>query len=153
VWLGEGIEKAGVVLAIIAGGGMFGEMLQATGMGRNLGEMLGGLSLGIFFPFIITAILKTAQGSSTVAIMTAASLVAPLLPQLHLESPMRTTLALLSMGAGSMVVSHANDAYFWVISKFSGLETKTTLQIYSVATALMGVVVQLILWTLSLFIA
>jgi GntP family gluconate:H+ symporter len=153
VWLGEGIEKAGVVLAIIAGGGMFGEMLQATGMGRNLGEMLGGLSLGIFFPFIITAILKTAQGSSTVAIMTAASLVAPLLPQLHLESPMRTTLALLSMGAGSMVVSHANDAYFWVISKFSGLETKTTVQISCVASALMGVVVQLILWTLSLFIA
>lgn len=153
VWLGEGIEKAGVVLAIIAGGGMFGEMLQATGMGRNLGEMLGDLSLGIFFPFIITAILKTAQGSSTVAIMTAASLVAPLLTQLQLDSPMRTTLALLSMGAGSMVVSHANDAYFWVISKFSGLETKTTLQVYSVATGLMGVVVQLLIWTLSLFIA
>jgi len=152
-WLSEGIEKAGIVLAIIAGGGMFGEMLQATGMGRNLGEMLAGLSLGIFFPFLVTAILKTAQGSSTVAIMTAASLVAPVLSQLHLDSPMRVTLALLSMGAGSMVVSHANDAYFWVIGRFSGLETKTTLQVYSVATLLMGLVVQLIVWTLSLFIA
>jgi len=152
VWLSEGIEKAGIVLAIIAGGGMFGEMLQATGMGKNLGEMLGGLSLGIFFPFLITAILKTAQGSSTVAIMTAAALVAPVLPQLQLDSPMRVTLALLSMGAGSMVVSHANDAYFWVISKFSALETRTTLQVYSIATLLMGVIVQLLVWTMSLFI-
>jgi len=152
VWLSEGIEKAGIVLAIIAGGGMFGEMLQATGMGRNLGEMLGGLSLGIFFPFLITAILKTAQGSSTVAIMTSAALIAPLLPQLHLDTPMRVTLALLSMGAGSMVVSHANDAYFWVISRFSGLETKTTLQVYSVATLLMGMTVQLLVWILSLCI-
>jgi gluconate:H+ symporter, GntP family len=152
-WLGEGIEKAGLVLAIIAGGGMFGEMLQATGMGKNLGALLGGLSLGIFFPFLITAILKTAQGSSTVAIMTAASLVAPLLPQLDLDSPTRLTLALLSMGAGSMVVSHANDAYFWVISNFSELDTQTTLRVYSVATLLMGLTVQLLIWVLTFFIA
>jgi GntP family gluconate:H+ symporter len=88
-----------------------------------------------------------------VAIITAASLVAPLLTRLQLDSPTRTTLALLSMGAGSMVVSHANDAYFWVISKFSGLETNTTLQVYSVATGLMGVAVQLLIWIISLFIA
>ncbi|MGV3639793.1 MAG: GntP family permease, partial [Adhaeribacter sp.] len=78
-WLSDGVDKAGMILAIIAAGGMFGEMLQATGMGKNLGDMLGGLSLGIFFPFLIAAILKTAQGSSTVAVITAASLVTPLL--------------------------------------------------------------------------
>jgi gluconate:H+ symporter, GntP family len=150
-WLTEGIEKAGLVLAIIAGGGMFGEMLQATGIGKNLGELLSGLSLGIFFPFLVTAILKTAQGSSTVAIITAASLVTPLLNDLGLDSPARVTLAILSMGAGSMVISHANDAYFWVINKFSSLETAVTLKVYSTATLWMGLLVQLLIW-LALFV-
>lgn len=133
-WLTAGVEKAGMILAIIAAGGMFGEMLQATGMGKNLGDMLSGLSLGIFFPFLMAAILKTAQGSSTVAVITAASLVTPLLASFGLQSPTGLTLTLLSMGAGSMVVSHANDAYFWVISRFSNLETAATLKVYSVAT-------------------
>jgi GntP family gluconate:H+ symporter len=150
-WLTEGIEKAGLVLAIIAGGGMFGEMLQATGIGKNLGELLSGLSLGIFFPFLVTAILKTAQGSSTVAIITAASLVTPLLNDLGLDSPGRVTFAILSMGAGSMVISHANDAYFWVINKFSSLDTSVTLKVYSTATLWMGLLVQLLIW-LALFV-
>jgi gluconate:H+ symporter, GntP family len=145
-WLSEGVDKAGMILAIIAAGGMFGEMLQATGMGKNLGDMLGEFSLGIFFPFLIAAILKTAQGSSTVAVITAASLVTPLLASLGLQSPAGLTLTILSMGAGSMMVSHANDAYFWVISRFSNLETAATLKVYSMATVLMGVSVQLIIW-------
>lgn len=151
-WFTEGVEKAGMILAIIAAGGMFGEVLQATGMGKNLGSILGGLSLGVFFPFLITAILKTAQGSSTVAIITAASLVTPLLPDLGLQSSTGITLAILSMGAGSMVVSHANDAYFWVISRFSNLETAATLKVYSLATLLMGITVQMIVWILSLIL-
>lgn len=151
-WLAEAVEKAGMILAIIAGGGMFGEMMQATGMGENLGGLLKGFSLGIFFPFIITAILKTAQGSSTVAIITAASLVTPLLAQLGLQTAMGNTLAILSMGAGSMVVSHANDAYFWVISRFSNLTTAAALKVYSTATLVMGLTVQLMIWLLHIIL-
>lgn len=151
-WLAEGVERAGMILAIIAAGGMFGEMLQATGMGKSLGAMLGGASLGVFFPFLVAAIFKTAQGSSTVAVIAAASLATPLLPSLGLDSGLGLTLATLSMGAGSMAVSHANDAYFWVISRFSNLETASTLKVYSVATALMGLAVQLLIWSfLQLF--
>jgi GntP family gluconate:H+ symporter len=146
--LTDGVDKAGMILAIIAAGGMFGEMLQATGMGKNLGELLGGLSLGIFFPFLIASILKTAQGSSTVAVITTSSLITPLLADLGLNSPIALTLTILSMGAGSMTISHANDAYFWVISRFSNLETAATLKVYSVATLLMGVTVQLLIWAL-----
>jgi GntP family gluconate:H+ symporter len=145
-WLSDGVEKAGMILAIIAAGGMFGEMLQATGIGKNLGDLLAGSSLGIFFPFLVAALFKTAQGSSTVAVITAASLVTPLLPGLHLQTPLALTLTLLSMGAGSMAVSHANDAYFWVISRFSGLDTATTLKVYSVATLLMALTVQGLVW-------
>lgn len=151
-WLTAGVEKAGMILAIIAAGGMFGEMLQATGLGKNLGFLLGGLSLGIFFPFLVTAILKTAQGSSTVAIITASSLVAPLLADLGLNSPQALTLTILSMGAGSMMISHANDAYFWVISRFSNLDTSATLKVYSVATVLMALGVQLLIWCVFKFL-
>jgi gluconate:H+ symporter, GntP family len=131
---------------------MYGEMLHATGMGKNLGAMLSGFSLGIFFPFLIAAILKTAQGSSTVAVITTASLVMPLLPELGLDSPTGVTFAILSMGAGSMMISHANDAYFWVISRFSNLETATTLKVYSVATVLMALTVQLLIFGLFLLV-
>lgn len=150
-WLTDGVEKAGMILAIIAAGGMFGEMLQSTGMGKNLGNLLSGFSLGIFFPFIVAAILKTAQGSSTVAVITTASLVTPLLESLGITTPFGLTLAILSMGAGSMIVSHANDAYFWVISRFSNLETAATLKVYTVATFLMGLTVQLLIWMLYSF--
>ena len=149
-WLTDGVDKAGMILAICAAGGMFGAMLKATGIGSNLGEMLSGLSLGIFFPFLIAATLKTAQGSTTVAVITAASLVTPLFASLGLDSSMGITLAILSMGAGSMVVSHANDSYFWVISKFSNMDTSTTLKVYSTATLVMGLSVQLIIWLLFL---
>jgi len=145
-WLSDGVHKAGFVLSIIAGGGMFGEMLQATGISKNMGELLSHYSLGIFFPFLITAILKTAQGSSTVAMITATSLLTPMLASLGLQSPTALTLTILSMGAGSMVISHANDAYFWVIQKFSDLETSTTLRVYTLATFLMGLTVQMIIW-------
>jgi GntP family gluconate:H+ symporter len=150
-WMTEGVEKAGMILAIIAAGGMFGEILQATGMGKNLGDMLSGLSLGIFLPFIIAAILKTAQGSSTVAVITAASLITPLLGDLGLDSSMGVTLSILSMGAGSMVMSHANDSYFWVISRFSNLETAATFKVYTMATLFMGLVVQLLIWMMWMF--
>ena len=145
-WLTDGVEKAGMILAIIAAGGMFGEMLQATGIGKNLGELLSGYALGIFFPFVITAILKTAQGSSTVAIITASSLITPMLVNLGLTTPMDITLTILSMGAGSMMISHANDAYFWVISRFSNLETSATLKVYSTATLAMAFTAQIIIW-------
>jgi GntP family gluconate:H+ symporter len=75
-----------------------------------------------------------------------------LLASLGLQSSGEITLAILSMGAGSMMVSHANDAYFWVISRFSNLETAATLKVYSVATILMGVSVQVIIWGIYLLV-
>ena len=149
-WLTEGVEKAGGILAIIGAGGMFGEILQRSGVGGNLGNLLTGASLGVFFPFLIAAFLKTAQGSSTVAVITAAALVTPLLKDLGLNTPLELSMAILSLGAGSMCVSHTNDAYFWVINRFSNLSTASTLKVYSVATLLMGIVTQAIIWVILL---
>ena len=87
------------------------------------------------------------------AIITAASIVQPLLPALGLDTSNGKLLVVLSMGAGSMMISHANDAYFWVITKFSGLDIKTTLKVYSVATIFMGLTTLLMVYLLSLILS
>ena len=146
--LQEAAEKAGGILVIIGAGGAFGAVLAATDIGRHLGQSPLLDSLGILFPFLITSVLKTAQGSSTVAIITAAAIVQPLLPALGLATEKGHLFAVLAMGAGSMMISHVNDAYFWVIAKFSGLDMKPMLKVYSVASVLMGLVSLLTIYLL-----
>jgi GntP family gluconate:H+ symporter len=147
--LQEATEKAGGILVIIGMGGAFGAILTAAKIGEHLSQSLALGGMGIFFPFLLTSLLKTAQGSSTVAIITAASIVQPLLPALGLSSDTGRLLCVLAMGGGSMMISHANDAYFWVIAKFSGLEMKTMLKVYSIATLLMGLTTITMVYILS----
>lgn len=149
---GEAIEKAGPILIVTAAGGMFGMVIKATGTGETMGKLLAGTNIGIVVPFLIAVIMKTAQGSSTVAIITTASFVAPMLSLLSLDSEWGRLLTMLSMGAGSMIVSHANDSYFWVISNFSDIEPATTLKVYSSSTIVMGIVVFACVWITSLVI-
>ncbi len=139
--LEKAIKKAGPILVVTAAGGMFGVVIKDTGIGVYAGEFLVQTGLGIAVPFLISSVLKTAQGSSTVAIITAASLVAPILPVLGLDTEMGKLLTMLSMSAGSMMISHANDSYFWVVTRFSGISPETTLKVYSSATVIMGVTV------------
>jgi gluconate:H+ symporter, GntP family len=148
----EAIEKAGPILIVTAAGGMFGMVIKATGTGEAMGKLLAGTSIGLVVPFLIAAIMKTAQGSSTVAIITTASFVAPMLSILGLDSDWGRLLVMLSMGAGSMIVSHANDSYFWVISNFSGIEPDITLKVYSSSTIIMGIVVFACVWVTSIFV-
>jgi gluconate:H+ symporter, GntP family len=143
------IEKAGPILAITAAGGVFGGVIKSTGIGEEAGTYLAATGMGLFIPFIISSFLKTAQGSSTVAIMTAASIVAPMLPALHLDSESGRLLATLAMGAGSMTVSHANDSYFWVVAKFSDLDAGETLRVYTSTTLVMGIAAVLSVWAAS----
>jgi GntP family gluconate:H+ symporter len=131
---------------------MFGMVIKATGTGQALGTFLSGTSIGLVVPFVIAVIMKTAQGSSTVAIITSASFVSPMLPMLGLDSESGRILAMLSMGAGSMIVSHANDSYFWVISNFSEIDPAINLKVYSSSTIVMGIVIFSFIWLSSLFI-
>lgn len=150
--LQDSVEKAGGILVIIGMGGAFGAILAVAKIGDHLSQSVGLGSMGIFFPFLLTSVLKTAQGSSTVAIITAASIILPLLPALGLSSDTGRMLCVLAMGAGSMMISHANDAYFWVIAKFSGLEMETMLKVYSIATLFMGLTAILMVYILSVFL-
>ncbi|MCC6414005.1 MAG: GntP family permease, partial [Saprospiraceae bacterium] len=118
---GRVLDKAGSILLLTAAGGAFGSVIQALEPGEIFGPALSASGLGLLVPFILAAVLKTAQGSSTVAVISTAGMLAPLMQSLGFATPADTVLAVLAMGAGSMAVSHTNDSYFWVVSRFSGL--------------------------------
>ncbi|MFB6126715.1 MAG: GntP family permease [Halolamina sp.] len=147
-WVTEGIRKAAVVIAVTGAGGAFGSVLGALPLKDFVSNTFGGLGVGLVAAFVVAAALKTALGSSTVAILTTASLIAPLLEPLGLASQWGTVFAVLAIGAGSMTVSHANDSYFWIITEFTDMETATAYQAWTLATLALGVAS--IVWILVL---
>ncbi|GAA1696832.1 GntP family permease [Microcella alkalica] len=146
----EGIRVSAPILLITAAGASFGAVLAASTLDDVLGETLAGLGLGIAVPFLVAAALKSAQGSSTVALVTTSTLLYPLLPSLGLDSTIGAVLAVLATGAGAMVVSHANDSYFWVVSQFSRLPVATAYRTLTPATAVQGIAGFIAVWVLSL---
>jgi GntP family gluconate:H+ symporter len=148
----DAIVKAGPILIITAAGGMFGMVIKSTGIGEILGKSLTGTSMGLLVPFLIAVVMKTAQGSSTVAIITTASFVVPMLTMLGLGSEWGKLLAMLAMGSGSMIASHANDSYFWVVTNFGEIKVNDTLKVYTTSTIVMGVTVFACVWVFSLFV-
>jgi len=148
----ESIVKAGPVLAIVGAGGAFGEIIQHLGLEQSLSAFAGKSGLGLLVPFGLAVLLKTAQGSSTVAVLSVASLVKPLLPALGLATAWDQELALAAMGAGSMTLSHANDAYFWVISRFGRVDAPTLFRSYSLLSVGMGLSTFILIWLLPLWV-
>jgi len=139
-WVGEGIKDSAAIIMITAAGGSLGALLAASKIADYLGASLATFNLGIFLPFIIAAALKTAQGSSTVALITTSAIVYPLLESLGLATPMGAVLATMAVGCGAMVISHANDSYFWVVSQFSGLKVDLAYKCHSLGTLVQGLV-------------
>lgn len=139
-WVGEGVKNAGEILIITGAGGALGAVLKASGIGDYLGASLQTLSLGIFVPFIIAAALKTAQGSSTTALVVTSTIMYPLLASLGLDSEMGKVLTVMAIGAGALTVSHANDSFFWVVSRFSQMDVPTSYKAYTMATLVQGLV-------------
>ena len=135
---------------ITGAGGAFGMVLRNSPIADVLGDYLSRANLGIFLPFIIAAAIKSAQGSSTVALITTASLIAPLMSSLGFEAGIAKALVVLSVGAGSMVVSHANDSFFWVVTQMTGMDVKTGYKIHTLATLIIGVTSILTIWIISL---
>ncbi|KTG16347.1 MULTISPECIES: GntP family permease [unclassified Guyparkeria] len=148
----DGILLAAPIILITGAGGAFGNVLRATPLGDQLGTALAGLGLGLLVPFIIAAALKSAQGSSTVALVTASTLVAPLLPDLGLDSDMGRVLAVMAVGAGAMTVSHANDSFFWVVSQFSRMKVSTAYKAFTTATLLQGISAMVTIYLLGLIL-
>ncbi|MCK4345815.1 MAG: GntP family permease, partial [Bacteroidales bacterium] len=151
-WVSSGLKDAGVIILITGAGGAFGNVLRASGIGDIIGSSLSNLQVGIILPFIVAAILKSAQGSSTVSIITTAAMIAPLLEPLGLESSMGKALTVLAVGAGAMTVSHLNDSYFWVVSQFSDMNVQTALKSHTVATLFQGLTAISVIAVMSLIL-
>ncbi|HAL87653.1 MAG TPA: gluconate transporter [Clostridiales bacterium] len=140
------LKVTGPILFVTAAGGVLGKVISSSDMVNFITEhatVLG--TVGIFFPFLLAAILKSAQGSSTVAITTTAGIVAPLLGAIGMSTPAEIALVVMAIGAGAMTVSHANDSYFWVVTNFGqmtpeqGYETQTTLTLILGLASMVGI--------------
>lgn len=145
-WVGKSLTSAAVIIMITAAGGSFGMILRNSGIADILGESLAGANVGIWLPFIIAAALKSAQGSSTVAIVTTASLIAPMMEALGFVSPVGRALAVMSLCSGAMVMSHVNDSFFWVVTQLSGMNVKTGCKLHGIGTLLGGLTAMLVVW-------
>ena len=139
-WVAEAFKQAGSIVLITGAGGAFGGILRTMDIASIINmESSSGVG-GLLIAFVIAAVLKTAQGSSTVAIITTSAIIAPLLETFGLVSIMEKALAVLAVGAGAMTVSHINDSYFWVVSQFSNINVKTALKGHTLATFFQGIV-------------
>ena len=151
-WVSNALKSAGGIILITGAGGAFGNILRATSLGDTISQSLLNFEVGLLLPFIIAAFLKTAQGSSTVSIITTSAMVLPLLDSLGLSSEMGKVLTVLSIGAGAMTVSHLNDSYFWIVSQFSNMNTKTALHCHTASTLLQGLTSIVLIKIISLFL-
>ena len=136
----KGFKQAIPILVITGMGGALGRVIQTIPLEDYALEVSTFSGFGILIPFMIAALLKTAQGSSTVAIITTSSIIFPLLSVLGLDSEMGKVWAIMALGVGSMTVSHANDSYFWIVSQMSGMDVKTAYRTHTVGTLLQGIV-------------
>lgn len=152
-WLGQGIVSAATIIIITGCGGAFGKVLQESGIGEVVKNNLSGaLSLGIWLPIIIAVSLKIAQGSGTVSIITSASLMAPLMPSLGLDTSMARALVVIAIGSGAMIASHANDSYFWVVTQMSNMNVNQGYRLQTLGTLAVGICTSLVVWIMSLWI-
>lgn len=153
----ESLKIAGPILFITAAGGVLGNVITEAGFVNFIKENASTIkAIGIFFPFIISAVLKTAQGSSTVAIITTASIMGAfsadnsLMQTLGFTSEISAALCVMAIASGAMCVSHANDSYFWVVTNFSKMSADQGYRTQTAMTFIMGIVGMISVYILSL---
>lgn len=149
----ETLKTVGPILFVTAAGGVLGKVISSSNLMLFITENAGILqALGYLFPFILAAVLKTAQGSSTVAITTSAGIIAPIMQSIGFVSPIQATLVVIAIGAGAMTVSHANDSYFWVVTNFGEMETQDGYKTQTLGTLLIGIASLIEIMIISLFV-
>ena len=138
----SGIEHCGTTLVLVGAGGAFGAVLKETSLKDMVSLWLtqNEMSGLLLMAFVIAAFFKTAQGSTTSSMVLTTSILAPLLGALGFVTPLQLTLVVMAVGSGAMIVSHTNDAWFWVVSQFTGIQEKDAYRTHTVLTGLQGVV-------------
>lgn len=146
----EALSSGGVIILITAAGAAFGAVLKDTGIGSELSGKVGDGGGVLLLAFVLTALVRFAQGSATVAMVTAVGIVAPMV--LEADLGFHAVYVALAIGCGSKPLPWMNDSGFWIVSKMSGMNETETLKTFSVMLSLMGVVGFTVVWLASLLI-
>lgn len=141
------ILPIGSIILIIGAGGGFKEILIETGVGETIAQMTENLSLSpLLLAFLVAGLIRVATGSATVALTTAAGIVSPIIQNL---SGVNLELLVIATGAGSLMLSHVNDAGFWMVKEYLGLNVKETFKTWTVMETMLSVVAFLIAFALN----
>lgn len=134
----RGIKSAGIIILVTGGGGALGMVLRDSGAGDYIAQIIAQTSLPpILLPFVIASLVRLIQGSGTVAMITAASITAPIIANLNVNP----VFAALAACIGSLVYSYFNDSYFWVVNRMLGIkDAKEQMQVWSVTTTIIWAV-------------
>lgn len=136
--MGKALEPAGIVVLVTGAGGVFKQILTDSGAGLVLAEMFSGTSsLPVVFAFLVALMIRISQGSATVAMITAAGLVAPVRESLQLTGA-DNALLVVAIAAGASAFSHVNDSGFWLVSRYLHLDTRETLKTWTVLSGIVG---------------
>lgn len=144
----DALKTAGQIILIVGAGGAFSGVLKASPLQSILTDTFSGLTIGILAPFIIGFIFRTCVGSATIAMVTAATMITPLMDVLGFASPMGRVIAMLACAAGGLMVFHGNDDFFWVTATTSEMDTSVaykTIPIISVCQSLAALAVVFVL--------
>lgn len=146
----EGLKASGKLMLLVGGGGALGMIIQNSGLGEYIASNIIKTSIPpLLLPFLIAALLRVAQGSGSVAMMTAASVVAPMIGTLNLNP----VFAALAACIGAIPFSHFNDSYFWVINESIGIsDTREQMRVWSVTTTLSGFAALAVLLVMNHFL-
>ncbi len=148
----KGLEPAGVVILITGAGGAFKQVLIDSGVGQMLASVFVEAQFSIFIlGFLIAAITRVAQGSATVAMITGAGLIAPIV-ELQSLSAASLGLLVIAISSGATILSHVNDSGFWLVSRYLGMSEKETLKTWTVMTTLIALTGLVSCLVISLFL-
>ncbi|MEX0904919.1 MAG: gluconate:H+ symporter [Balneolaceae bacterium] len=135
----KALAPAGLIILVTGAGGVFKEILIDSGVGEALAEMMLAYQVApIVLAYLLAVIIRITQGSATVAMITSAGMVAPMVAGFDLSSPEKALLV-IAIAAGSTILSHVNDSGFWLVNKFLGLTEKQTLQSWTVMETIISV--------------
>jgi Gnt-I system low-affinity gluconate transporter len=149
----KALEPAGIIILVTGAGGVFKQVLIDSGVGEVLGEMMASSALPpILLAFLISTVVRVAQGSATVAMVTAAGLITPLIETLGMEGPV-LGLIVISIAAGATIFSHVNDSGFWLVNRYFGLDVKDTLKSWTVMETLIALVGFAVVFVIGFFIS
>lgn len=146
----DALKTAGQIILIVGAGGAFSGVLKASPLQSILTNTFSGLTIGILAPFIIGFIFRTCVGSATIAMVTAATMITPLMDVLGFASPMGRVIAMLACAAGGLMVFHGNDDFFWVTATTSEMDTSVAYKTIPIISVCQSIVALIVVFVLSM---